>query len=55
MRRAFALLPVDEHPLATAAAPFLFPDPDEMFERTTDLLIETAERAGRARTEESTE
>jgi AcrR family transcriptional regulator len=55
MRRAFALLPADEHPVATAAAPYLFPDPDDMFQRTTELLIETAERAGRARTEESTE
>jgi AcrR family transcriptional regulator len=49
MRRVFALLPADERPLASAAAPYLFRDPDEMFERTTDLLIEAAERAGRAR------
>jgi AcrR family transcriptional regulator len=46
LRRAYALLPADEHPLASAAAPFLFPDPDLMFERTTDLLIDAIERAG---------
>jgi AcrR family transcriptional regulator len=44
LRRAYALLPADEHPLASAAAPFLFPDPDLMFERTTELLIEAIER-----------
>jgi AcrR family transcriptional regulator len=46
LRRAYALLPADEHPLASAAAPFLFPDPDLMFERTTELLIDAIERAG---------
>ena len=46
LRRAYALLPADKHPLASAAAPFLFPDPDLMFERTTELLIDAIERAG---------
>jgi AcrR family transcriptional regulator len=46
MRRVYALLPAEEYPLASAAAPYLFPDPDEMFERTTELLIEAIERAG---------
>lgn len=55
MRRAYALLPDDEYPLASAAAPYLFPDLDEMFERTTDLLIEAIERAAQAPTQESTE
>jgi hypothetical protein len=31
----------------------MFPDPDEMFERTTDLLIEAIERAGSEPIEES--
>ena len=49
LRRAYALLPADEHPLASAAAPFLFPDPDAMFERTTELLIDAIERQVRRR------
>jgi AcrR family transcriptional regulator len=49
MRRSFALLPAATFPYASAAAPYLFPDPDEMFERTTDLLIEAIERAGTKR------
>jgi AcrR family transcriptional regulator len=47
LRRAFALLPADEHPFSSAAAPFMFPDPDLMFERTTELLIEAVEREAR--------
>ena len=47
MRRAYALLPTDTYPLSAAAASYLFPDPDDMFERTTDLLIEAIERAGK--------
>ena len=50
MRRAYALLPSGNFPYASAAAPFLFPDPDDMFERTTELLIEAIERAGSKRT-----
>jgi AcrR family transcriptional regulator len=53
MRRVYALLPAAEFPLASEAAPFMFPDPDEMFDRTTDLLIEAIERAASALTEES--
>jgi AcrR family transcriptional regulator len=49
MRRVYALLPAATFPYASAAAPHLFPDPDEMFERTTDLLIEAIERAGKTR------
>lgn len=55
MRRAYALLPDDEYPLASAAAPYLFPDPDEMFDRTTELLIEAIERAAQASIQGSTE
>lgn len=47
LRRAYALLPADQHPLASAAAPFLFPDPDLMFQRTTELLIDAIERQSR--------
>ncbi len=53
MRRVYALLPAAEFPLASEAAPFMFRDPDEMFDRTTDLLIEAIERAASALTEES--
>jgi AcrR family transcriptional regulator len=49
MRRAYALLPADEFPLSSSAASHLFPDPDDMFERTTDLLIDAIERAGTSR------
>jgi hypothetical protein len=31
----------------------MFPDPDDMFERMTDLLIEEMERVGSSRTEEA--
>ena len=48
LRRAYALLPSDQYPLASQAAPYLFPDPDAMFDRTTDLLIETIERMAAA-------
>jgi hypothetical protein len=49
MRRAYALLPSAAFPHASAAAGYLFPDPDDMFERTTELLIEAIERAGSKR------
>jgi AcrR family transcriptional regulator len=52
-RRAYALLPATEFPLASRAAPLMFPDPDDMFERMTDLLIEEMERVGSSRTEEA--
>ena len=54
MRRVYALLPAAEFPLASEAAPFMFPDPDEMFERATDLLIEAMERGASSPTEEAT-
>lgn len=44
LRRAFALLPVDELPHSVETAPYLFGDPDEMFDRTTELLIEAVGR-----------
>lgn len=53
MRRAYALLPAEEFPLASKAAPFMFPDPDDMFELTTDLLIKEIERVGSSPTEEA--
>jgi AcrR family transcriptional regulator len=53
MRRVYALLPAAEFPLASQAAPLMFPDPDDMFERTTDLLIEAIERAGSSPPEEA--
>ena len=53
MRRAYAVLPTDQYPVSSAAAPHLFPDPDDMFERTTELLIAAIERAGKTRTRRS--
>ena len=53
MRRAYALLPADKFPLASQAAPFMFPDPDDMFELTTDLLIKEIERVGSLTAEEA--
>jgi hypothetical protein len=53
MRRAYALLPADEFPLASQAAPFMFPDPDDMFELTTALLIKEIERVGSSPTPEA--
>lgn len=49
LRRAYALLPADQFPHGSAAAPYLFPDPDDMFDRTTELLIQAIERAGSER------
>lgn len=53
MRRLYAVLPTDEYPFASAAAPYLFPDPDEVFERTNELFIEAIERAAAARGREA--
>lgn len=49
MRRAYALLPAETFPHASGAAQYLFPDPDDLFDRTTNLLIEAIERAGSTR------
>jgi AcrR family transcriptional regulator len=54
MRRTLALLPHDDYPRVSAAAPFMFPDPKEVFDRMTNLLIETIERAGRPVPKEET-
>jgi hypothetical protein len=55
LRRSYALLPEDVAPLASAAAPYLFPDPDVAFDAMTELLIAAIERnwepcAGKAAT-----
>jgi AcrR family transcriptional regulator len=44
LRRAYALLPADELPDVVAAAPHLFPDLDEIFDRGTDLILDAVER-----------
>ena len=44
LRRAYALLPDEVAPLASAAAPYLFPDPISTFRATTELLIAVIER-----------
>jgi AcrR family transcriptional regulator len=45
LRRAAALLPEDEYPHTRAAAPHLFPDVDEAFDRATDAILDAIERA----------
>jgi AcrR family transcriptional regulator len=44
MRRVYAMLPADTAPLARAAAPYLFPELDDVFAFSTDLLIVAIER-----------
>ncbi len=44
MRRAYAMAPEREAPHVVAAAPYLFPETDRMFDRATDVLIEAIER-----------
>jgi len=44
MRRVYAMLPADTAPLARAAALHLFPEPDDVFAYSTDLLIAAIER-----------
>lgn len=48
MRRAYALLPAGELPDAVAAAPHLFPDFDESFDRAGDLILDAIERQAEA-------
>jgi hypothetical protein len=52
LRRVYAMQPVDELPLVSAAAPFLFGDTVEVFDHTTELLIDAIERAGKASPQE---
>ena len=48
MRRAYALLPSAELPNAVEAAPHLFPDADESFDRASDLILDAIERQAEA-------
>lgn len=52
MRRVYALLPADTAPLAREAAPHLFPEPDDVYAYTTDLLIAAIERVAATEGEE---
>jgi hypothetical protein len=53
MRRAYAMASEREAPHVVAAAPYLFPETDRMFDCATDLLIEAIEhQAGQNRTQE---
>lgn len=45
-RRSYAALPVEEFPHSVAAAPHLFPEPEEADELALDLLIEAIDRLG---------
>ena len=51
MRRAYALLPADELPHAVEAAPHLFPDFDESYDRATDLILDAIEHQAEKPTE----
>jgi AcrR family transcriptional regulator len=44
IRRAYALLPADRYPHASALAPHLFPDLDGAFDFGTDLILDAIER-----------
>ncbi|HEY6758002.1 MAG TPA: TetR family transcriptional regulator [Baekduia sp.] len=48
LRGAMALLPADEFPRTRAAAPYLFGDMDEAFDRATDAILDAIERAAAA-------
>ncbi len=52
LRRVYAMQPADELPLVSAAAPFLFGDTVEVFDHTTELLIDAIERTGKASLQE---
>jgi hypothetical protein len=45
LRGAMALLPADEFPRTRAAAPYLFGDMDDAFDRATDAILDAIERA----------
>jgi AcrR family transcriptional regulator len=44
VRRIYAGLPAGQFPRASAAAPYLFPDPEETFQLATELLLDSIER-----------
>lgn len=52
MRRFYAMLPVGTAPLTREAAPYLCPEPDDVFAYTTDLLIAAVERIAATDAEE---
>ena len=52
MRRIYAKLPTETAPLAREAAPHLFPEPDDVYAYTTDLLIAAIERVAASKGEE---
>jgi AcrR family transcriptional regulator len=47
MRRVYTLLPADEFPHVVAAAPHLFPDPDESFDFGAEMILDAIERLAR--------
>lgn len=52
MRRFYAMVPADTAPLVREAAPYLCPQPDDVYAYTTDLLIAAIERVAAAEGEE---
>jgi AcrR family transcriptional regulator len=49
LRRSLAMLPVEEFPHLTTAAPHLFPDMDEAFDLGTEIVADAIERLVRHR------
>jgi AcrR family transcriptional regulator len=52
MRRFYAMLPADTAPLVRDAAPYLCPEPDDVYAYTTDLLIAAIEHIAATEGEE---
>jgi AcrR family transcriptional regulator len=52
MRRFYAMQPADTAPLVRQAAPYLCPEPDDVYAYTTDLLIAAIERIAATEGEE---
>jgi AcrR family transcriptional regulator len=50
MRRAYALLSAAEFPHAVEAAPHMFPDFDDIFDRASDLILDAIERVAESNT-----
>lgn len=50
LRREYAALPPDTFPASVAAAPFLYPDPNEVFDLSIEILIAAIEARAQATT-----
>jgi AcrR family transcriptional regulator len=50
LRREYAVLPPDAFPASVAAAPYLYPDPNEVFDLSIEILIAAIEARAQATT-----